>query len=647
MTRFEPAAPVRYGFDGPSTTTLLGVVRWWAERTPDAPAILAPGRLPLTYRALLEQIERSVRALNDAGLGRNDRVALALPDGPELAVAILAVGSAATAAPLNPDSPVDDLGARVVGLRPDAIVVLADTEGGPRRAAGDVPVVDLVPTPAAAGAFALRGDLGRRPDRDGFAGPEDVAYLLHTSSTTGSPKRVPRSHRMVCEVARTGAIWFALGPADRCLNVASMVHSQGVNSLLAALTAGGSMVCTGGYDPARVFAWIEEFSPTWTATVPPVLRSLLEQIEEAPERRGQHRFRFVRSSAAPAAAGLLADLEAALGVPVIDAYGMTEAQQIASSPLPPLPRKPGSAGLPLGPEIRIQDDAGTALPPGEAGEVVVRGPSVFAGYDGDPAATAAAFTADGWFRTGDVGYLDEDGYLFVTGRLSDIINRGGEKVAPREVEAALLAHKGVAQAAVFPVSDERLGHAVAAAVVPCDGCRLDEVALRRFVAARLAPARVPRRIVVVEAIPTGPNGKVQRRALAALLGVAPAAAARGTGDGSRSPVGRLAEGAMETAVAETWAAVLGLGEIGAEEEFLALGGDSIQAARIIARLRDTLRLDLSVAMFFEAGTVAAMAGVLEDLLLRQEDERVPVAARSGSEPAARPSGPTSEVSGVE
>jgi acyl-CoA synthetase (AMP-forming)/AMP-acid ligase II/aryl carrier-like protein len=459
----------------------------------------------------------------------------------------------------------------------------------------------------------LQGSTGRRPESPGFAQPEDVALLLHTSSTTGSPKRVPRNHRSVCAAARFAAAHFALGPADRCLNVASMVHSQGVNSIIIALVAGGSVVCTRGYDPARFAAWSEECRPTWTATVPTVLRTLLDQIREEPGRLGG-RLRFVRSSAAPAPTALLAEAEAAFGVPVVSSYGMTEAPQIASPPLPPDPRKPGSVGPALGADIRIQGDAGEVLPPGEAGEVVARGRTVFDGYDGDPEATAAAFTVDGWFRTGDLGYLDEDGYLFITGRLGDIINRGGVKISPLEVEQVLLAHEGIEQAVAFPVPDERLGEAVAAAVVARGGHPVDERALRRFAADRLAPTKVPRNVVFVEALPTKTNGKVRRRGLAALLGIEAASSANMPGAARTGLVRRGPEGPIEVLVADAWRTVLGLEDVDAEEEFLVLGGDSIQAARIVARLRVCLGLDLSLATFFEAPTVAAMATVIDDLL---------------------------------
>ena len=636
MTAADPAGRREASPGGPPVTTLPEVVRCWAERTPEAPAILAPGRSALSYRALLEQVGETVRSLNRAGLGRDDRVALLLPDGPELAVALLGVASAATAVPLSPDLPPDDLAARLADLRPRAVVVLADHGVEAGRVPVGTTVVELVPSLAsAAGCSSLRLTGDRLPASVVRPRPEDVALLLYTSSTTGMPKRVPRSHRAACAVADLIATAFAHGPADRCLNIASMVHSQGINSMLASLVAGGSVVCTSGYDPARLFEWVEAFRPTWTATVPAVLRSMVEQIGER-SGAARHTFRFVRSSAAPASPALLAEAEAVLGVPIVSAYGMTEAPLVASPPLPPAPCKRGSVGLAVGAEIGIRDDAGSVLLPGAVGEVIVRGPTVFLGYDGDPAATAAAFTGDGWFRTGDVGYLDEDGYLFVTGRLSDTINRGGEKVSPREVEEALLAHEAVEQAVVFPVPDERLGQAVAAAVVPRGGRRVDEAALRRFVAGRLVSAKVPRRIVVVDEIPTGPNGKIQRRTLASLLGVAPAETAQGGDHRERPSAGRPPEGAMETVVAEAWMAVLGPGAVDAGANFLALGGDSIQAARIIARLRDTLGLDLSVAMFFEAATMASMAEVLEALLVRQADGCVPVAARSEPEPMLDP-----------
>jgi acyl-CoA synthetase (AMP-forming)/AMP-acid ligase II len=227
--------------------------------------------------------------------------------------------------------------------------------------------------------------------------------------------------------------------------------------------------------------------------------------------------RLVRSSSAALAPQVMARLEAVFRAPVIEAYGMTEAaHQMASNPLPPRQRKPGSVGVAAGPEVAIMDPAGRLLAAGETGEVVIRGDNVTSGYLANPQANAAAFS-EGWLRTGDQGWMDEDGYLRLTGRLKEIINRGGEKISPREVDEALLDHPAVAQVVTFALPDEKLGEEVAAAIVLRDGAAATEAEIRDFARARLAAFKVPRRVVFVPEIPKGPTGKMQRIGLAEKL----------------------------------------------------------------------------------------------------------------------------------
>jgi acyl-CoA synthetase (AMP-forming)/AMP-acid ligase II len=231
------------------------------------------------------------------------------------------------------------------------------------------------------------------------------------------------------------------------------------------------------------------------------------------------RLRFIRSSSSSLPPQVMTELEAAFGVPVIEAYGMTEAShQMASNPLPPKPRFAGSVGVAAGPEVAVMDGDGNLLPPGELGEIVIRGRNVTAGYESNPSANASAFT-NGWFRTGDQGYLDNEGYLRLTGRLKELINRGGEKVSPLEVDTILMDHPAVAQVVTFAMPHDKLGEEVAAAVVLREGAAVDERALRDFASERLAQFKVPRKIVFLSEIPKGATGKLQRIGLAEKLGL--------------------------------------------------------------------------------------------------------------------------------
>lgn len=492
-----------------------------ARGAASAPALLAPGREPLPYGALRATVAALRGQLNGCGVGRGDRVAIVLPNGPAMAAAFLGVAGAATAAPLNPAYRPDELDFYLSDLEAAALVA-AEGDDGPAPAAAEargVPVLRLAEEGGAAGAVRLTGPAGAAA-RPGPAGAGDTALALHTSGTTSRPKLVPLTHANLAASARNIAATLGLGPEDRGLNVMPLFHIHGLVAALAApLSAGGSVAATPGFDAFAFFRWMEEARPTWYTAVPTMHQAVLA-------RAGRHRdavraapLRFVRSSSASLPPAVMEALEEALGVPVIESYGMTEAcHQMASNPLPPAPRKPGSVGPAAGPEVAVMGEGGAILPAGEVGEVVVRGANVTPGYIGRPEANAEAF-AGGWFRTGDQGLLDGDGYLFLRGRLKEIVNRGGEKISPREVDEALLEHPAVAQAVAFAVPHPRLGEDIAAAVVAAEGASVAPDELRAFVAERLAAFKVPRRILVVEEIPKGPTGKLQRIGLAGQLGL--------------------------------------------------------------------------------------------------------------------------------
>ena len=379
-------------------------------------------------------------------------------------------------------------------------------------------------TSAPAGVFTFAGALDHLAEPV-FAESSDVALALHTSGTTSRPKLVPLTHHNMCVSAGNVAKSLALTQADRCLNVMPLFHIHGlVGATLASLWAGGSVVCTPGFVAPDFFPWMSVFAPTWYTGVPTMHQAILARAEQHPQVIDRHRLRLIRSSSSALPPQVMAQLEAVFGVPVIEAYGMTEAaHQMACNPLPPRPRKPGTVGLPAGPEIAIMDEYGALLTGvGEIGEVVIRGHNVMLGYENDPDANAAAFT-DGWFRTGDQGMIDVDGHLVLTGRLKEIINRAGEKISPREVDEVIFHHPAVVQVVTFAVPDSRLGEDVGAAVVLRTGHTVSAQEIRQFVAKRLAYFKVPRTIVFVDEIPKGPTGKLRRIGLAKELGITSAA----------------------------------------------------------------------------------------------------------------------------
>lgn len=501
----------------PAHATLADLI---AARDPASVALRAPGRAPLTSAALAALAERTRASLNALGIGRGDRVAIVLPNGPEMAAAFLAVATAATTAPLNPAYREDEFAFYLEDLRAKALIVPKGTETAARAAAArlNVPVLELVPG-AAAGDFTLEGGSPASAANPGPAGTDDVALVLHTSGTTARPKIVPLTQANLCASANHIATTLALSPADACLNIMPLFHIHGlVAAVLASMQGGGAVICTGGFDALRFFRQLDEERPSWITAVPTMYQAILARADRNAEVIARAKLRFLRSSSASLPAPVMLKLEETFSCPLVESYGMTEAShQMASNPLAG-PRKPGSVGLPAGPEIAIMDEDGTILPQGATGEVVIRGPNVTKGYENNPEANAKAFTK-GWFRTGDQGAFDADGYLTLTGRLKELINRGGEKVSPLEVDNVLSAHPAVAQALTFAAPHPKLGEEVAAAVVLREGMEVSEQGLRDFAAQSLADFKVPRRIVFVPEIPKGATGKLQRIGLAEKLGV--------------------------------------------------------------------------------------------------------------------------------
>jgi len=593
------------------------MLEYHAKRTPDAPAILAPGRSPLTYGRLYQHIDEMGRTLRAIGIGRRHRVAVVLPNGPEMAVAFLAVAANAVCAPINPAYGTEELDRYFAALRPRALITQAGIDSPARHAAlsRGVRLIELSSAiEAEAGLFTLAGERGRAPPHKP-ARPSDVALVLLTSGTTSRPKIVPQTHANLCASACASIAALALTGADLCLNVVPLFHGHGLhNTLLASLAAGSGIVCTPGCDVDIFFAWLREFRPTWYSAVPTMHQAILAQARQNREQAADLRLRFIRSSSAPLPPPVIAELEQTFASPVIEFYGMTEtaSSPLACNPLPPRQRKPGSVGIRVHLDVAIMDERGALLPNGQTGQVVVRGASVVAGYDGDPVATKEAFARD-WFKTGDVGYFDDDGYLFLTGRVREFINRGGEKVAPQEVDDVLLDHPAVAEAVTFAVPHATLGEDVAAAVVLRAKTTATPKDIRRFAIGRIADFKVPRQILIVSKIPKGPTGKVQRIGLAARLGLPTSTALLRDFVAPRTP--------LEKALAKRWAEILEIERIGIHDDFFASGGDSLQAIRVLAHIYDITQIELKILRLFEAPTVAEVAQYLEQLIQADQAPR--------------------------
>ena len=488
-----------------------------------ASAIRTPGREALTYDGLRALGGTTLGVLNAAGIGRNDRIAIVLPNGPEMATAFISLAACATAAPLNPAYKAEEFEFYLSDLSAKAVIVL-DGDESPVIGAAEklqIPLIPLTPRPnGPVGAFSLAPIAAKPAANGGLAEPDDTALILHTSGTTSRPKIVPLSHSNVCASARNISAWLNLETEDCCLNVMPLFHIHGlIAAVLSSLCAGASVACTPGFDGLKFFSWIDEIKPSWYTAVPTMHQTILARAGRNREILERNPLRLIRSSSSSLPGPVMTELEEVFGAPVIESYGMTEAaHQMASNPLPPRERRPGCVGIAAGPEVAIMAPGGELLAHGEIGEIVIRGDNVTKGYENNDKANTEAFTR-GWFRTGDQGQMDEAGYLTLTGRLKEIINRGGEKISPREVDDVLMTHPAIAQAVVFAVSHDKLGEDVAAAIVLREGEEVSERDIRDFAGEHLAPFKVPRKIVLLDEIPKGATGKLQRIGLAEKLGL--------------------------------------------------------------------------------------------------------------------------------
>ena len=485
-------------------------------------AIAAPEREPLTYEGLAALVGKTLQSLNSAGLGRNDKVAIVLPNGPSMAAAFVAVSAACIAAPLNPAFREDEFRFYMEDLNIRALIVETDSISPAMAAATSlgIPVIDLE-SHERAGDFTLHPMIRGDTQNGGLSGKDEPALVLHTSGTTSRPKIVPLTQGNLIASANNIARTLRLIAADRCLNIMPLFHIHGlVAAVLATLSGGGLVYCTPGFNALKFFGWLEDSKPTWYTAVPTMHQAILSRAERNLIVIRANPLRLIRSSSASLPAPVFHQLESVFKCPVIEAYAMTEnAHQMTSNQLPPDKRKPGFVGCAAGPKVAVMSPEGKLVKPGEVGEVVTRGPNVTKGYENNPEANKTAF-AHRWFHTGDQGYMDEDGYLKITGRLKEIINRGGEKISPAEIDEAMLDHAAVQQALAFAVPHDKLGEDIAAVIVLKEGAMVSERELQEFLNQKLAAFKVPGKIYTLSEIPKGPTGKLQRIGLAQKLGLA-------------------------------------------------------------------------------------------------------------------------------
>ncbi len=572
---------------------ILTMLRARAVRDPDAIAIEDVTTGPRSYSALLARVEGLAAHLKSrSGQGR-PRIGIVMPNGAELSEVLLAATVVGTALPFNPAYTAPEWESYFAETGIGLLVTVSGFAALARKTAqrSGITVLDVDMLPADTPQVDLHPPA-----------PDDTAMVLLTSGSTGRAKRVPLSHRNVCTGARDVSLSLNLSPQDRCLSMWELFHVGGlVDLLLAPLHSGGTVIATTGFDATRFFDLLAKRKPTWFQAVPTALGELRLLAGHDATVVESHSLRFLRSVAAALSPALMAEIETLFRVPVLQTFGMTEASPlICSTGFAAADRIPGSVGRSCGTEIGVFDDDWQHQPRGSEGELAIRGPNVFSGYEADPAANEAAFRG-GWFRTGDLGRIDAEGRLFLTGRIKELVNRGGEKINLREVDDALLAHPAVDEAAAFPVPHRTLGEDVTAAVVLRPGATATAEDLRQALSDRLAAFKIPRQIIFLSSLPRNAVGKIDRRQLAAdALTQIEKSAAAGVADATDA----------EVRIAAVWARELGLPRVGPEEDFVRLGGDSLSALRVLLAVEAESGLALPNDILSRIGTVRGMAKLL-------------------------------------
>lgn len=589
-----------------SPRTVLELIQRSEANNALTPAVLGTGMGErLTYGELLGAVSDLASELRVRGIGPADAVLVSLPNGPSMLTAILGTMCAAACAPMNPAYTRSELNALADQLRPKALV----TERGSSSPAALLAEERGLPSIEFDGLRVVRSSKEHAAPPD--PAETSTALVLHTAGTTAMPKQVPLTHANLVAAARNVVASLQLSPADRCLNVMPLFHSHGLlGAALSTLHAGASIVCTPGMDPRRFLEWAASFGCTWYTAASTVHQLVLR----APgEWKG---LRFMRSASGPLVPQVAVELERRFGAPMIEVYGMTEAYQIAANPLPPGERRLGTVGRPTGTEVGVLGDDEAVSTAGGEGEIVVRGPAVFGGYSSPGSANTDAFV-DGWFRTGDLGRISEDGYLNITGRVKEQINRGGEKISPREVEESLLDHPDVVDAMAFAIPDPELGEEIGVALVVREGATVDVMAVRTYLHGRISPFKIPRRVVLTDQIPVSSTGKPQRLAFARQF-AGESADAEPPG---AVPVG--ADASTEARLASMWREVIGLDEPPSPEDgFFQLGGTSLAAMELVVRIEEELGVDLPMLDLLEVPALGALATRVDQL--RSSDGSAPL-----------------------
>ena len=468
------------------------------------------------FKIFNEKISRQLAATN---VINSDRAAIVLPNGPLMASSFLSISSYMSAAPLNPLYKQEEFEFYLDDLKPKFLLVEPNSKSLAVIAAKNlnIPVFEMkISDNQSLGTFEL---FDKETD---YKNPNDYdeALVLHTSGTTSRPKIVPLSNLNIFTSAVNISKSLKLTADDHCLNIMPLFHIHGLIAVLSASAKVGASVCaSNGFNALKFLDLAETQNITWYSGVPTMHQAILLRAQKNSNKAKKLNLRFIRSSSASLPPAIFEQLNDIFQTPVIEAYGMTEAtHQMASNPLPPAIQKPGLVGMPAGPEICIMNDKNEKLPKGEIGEICIKGDNVTNGYENNPEANKQSFVND-WFRTGDEGFFDEDGYLKISGRLKEIINKGGEKISPLEVDNILMDFPPIDQALCFGYKDKMLGEDIAVAIKLKENKSCTEDDIKSYANEKLAKFKIPKKIFIVENIPKGATGKLQRIGLAKKFGL--------------------------------------------------------------------------------------------------------------------------------
>ena len=606
-------------------TTIRELIDRMAEIRPKAKFLVSPdtGQV-VNFLGLKEQSEVLSAQLQRLGLAQGDKVAFLMDNSLFAAQLFLGVMyGGLVSVPLNVRAGVSQLSYMVEHCDAKVVFVGDGYEGLATEVMAQVPRPVSVIRSDVNGTEAMPDTKAPR-SQPAVPSAEDVALLMYTSGSTGHPKAAVHTHRTILAGARNSVASHQLTAADRSLLVLPLYHINAeCVTLVPTLLSGGSVVVPRRFSISQFWDWLDNYRCTWSAIVPTIVSQLLDWNDPKANQRGPafEKIRFLRSSSAPLAPSLQREFLAKFPLLLIQAMGSSEGGNIFSNPLPPLENKIGSPGLPWGFEVRIVDRNGEEVRTGEPGEMLIRGEALSCAYFKEPEATAAAFDGEGWLHTGDLAYRDSDGYFFVVGRSKELIIKGGVNIAPRQIDDVLESHPAVLEAAAVGVPDRHLGEDVVAFVVLRSGVECDERELLGFCEGRLGHFKTPTRFHFVEDLPKGPSGKVQRLRLleqtaqSDVSGLTVASMGFALARGSDRKVDEVASSlpsSIEHVIADIWEDVLKVPHVGEDENFFALGGDSLMAIQCVSRLRDKIAVRLTLTDFFENGTVAEQATLIRE-----------------------------------